>query len=252
MSMSIGAVKIMIMEPTAHLEKRMGTQEDAIKYCTKEETRIVAYAPITKGIPKAPGKRTDLADLAETILGGATIEKLMENDKTAAQLIKYTRGIQYLVSRVQKLNVPVWRALQVYLISGPTGIGKTRFVVQQFITYKHRWVYEHYPKDQIYKLFQMKPLWADHYEGEDILLIDDLKVTSLSVEDILHLLDGYPLQIPIKGGSVWANYTKVVVTADHDFTEAFYGRDQAQIQRRFSHRFICENAEDIAKIPLFE
>jgi len=38
----------------AHWEKRMGTHEDAVKYCTKKETRI--GSPVRKGIPRVIAK----------------------------------------------------------------------------------------------------------------------------------------------------------------------------------------------------
>jgi len=79
-----------------------------------------------------------------------------------------------------------------------------------------------------------------------------VKLTELSIKDMLGLLDGYPLQLPIKGGSVWATYTKVVVTADHDFVENIFGRDKEQIARRITTTYNCMTAEDIMVIPTFE
>lgn len=238
--MTISALKALIQEPTAHLEIRRGSQQAAIDYCTKEETRLVGFAPITWGTKKTPGKRNDLSEIGSAMISGTPLKEIVKDPENAAAVIKYSKGLQFLETRVQKANAQNWRALQVYLIFGPTGIGKTR------------WVYDHYSPDKIYKLFSQKPLWADHYEGEDILLIDDVKDTDWSVKDFLGLLDGYPLQMPVKGGSVWALYTKVVITADHDFIGGITSRDREQLERRVTRKFACETEEDCKNIPLFD
>jgi len=125
--MSLGAFKTLIREPSAHVETRRGTQQQAIDYCTKNETRHPSLLSCTTGVKKSQGKRTDLLDLAESVLNGATMGNLLEDGKSAEMVIKYSKGIQFLMSRIQKKNVLAWRELKVYLICGPTGIGKTRF-----------------------------------------------------------------------------------------------------------------------------
>lgn len=47
---------------TIHIENRRGSQEQAIKYCSKKESQV--EPPITYGIPRRQGARTDLDEIA--------------------------------------------------------------------------------------------------------------------------------------------------------------------------------------------
>jgi len=69
----------------------------------------------------------DLVEIADRVLSGANMESLMADAESTVPLIKYSKGIQFLISRVAKKNCLAWRELKVYMICGPTGIGKTRF-----------------------------------------------------------------------------------------------------------------------------
>lgn len=58
-----------------HLEQRKGTQEQAILYCSKEETRV--EAPVQYGMPKQQGNRSDIDALWESISQGHTAREVL-------------------------------------------------------------------------------------------------------------------------------------------------------------------------------
>lgn len=64
-----------------HLEPRKGTQEQAIKYCQKEESRKEGMSPFFFGQPKKQGARNDLDNMCEAILYGATKLQLLKEFK---------------------------------------------------------------------------------------------------------------------------------------------------------------------------
>lgn len=111
---------------------------------------------------------------------------------------------------------PLHRDVTVYVLYGPAGSGKSR------------WAYDHYPT--LYK----KPVgeWWDGYNGQKCVLLDDF-YGWIKYHDLLHVCDRYPLQVPVKGGFVHAQWDTVVITSneppnrwykDHGLTPALRRR----------------------------
>lgn len=72
-------LKAIFDDNTMHCEPRKGTQEQAIKYATKEDTRHPDCAPMKWGKKKRQGYRSDLDNLAAGVCQGMTkIELLRE------------------------------------------------------------------------------------------------------------------------------------------------------------------------------
>ncbi len=57
---SLKTLKSYFSDDTLHLEKRKGTQSQAISYCSKEETRKSDTLPVALGTPKKQGNRVDI------------------------------------------------------------------------------------------------------------------------------------------------------------------------------------------------
>lgn len=79
--------------PTCHVERRGGTQAEAIAYVTKEETRV--RPPVVYGTPRVShqGQRTDLEDAIELLKAGGL--KRVARDAPAA-FVKYAGGLEKL------------------------------------------------------------------------------------------------------------------------------------------------------------
>lgn len=73
--MTLRQVKDVMEDNTVHAEPRRGTQEQAIRYCTKEATRV--DEPFSFGKPKNQGKRSDIADIMDDIADGSTIKEIL-------------------------------------------------------------------------------------------------------------------------------------------------------------------------------
>jgi hypothetical protein len=76
-------------------------------------------------------------------------------------------------------------------------------------------------------------VWWDGYCGQDAVLIDDFDGW-VPFRTFLQWLDVYPLTLPIKGGFVVANFSRVFITSNLDPTVWFPGVDYAPLLRRFS------------------
>lgn len=156
-------------------------------YCSKEETRV--EGPWRHGNRGAgQGARSDLAVVAEKLANGSSLSTIAKEHPTT--YIKYNKGLAALA---RELYPPTgeYKKKVVWVRYGTTGMGKTR------------WAYTQYPQ-----LFRVPPLqkqavWFDGYVNQEVVLFDDYGLQNkLPWEMLLHITDGYDLQVPVKGGFV--------------------------------------------------
>lgn len=189
-----------------HIEKRRGSQAQAIDYCQKEDTRL--EGPWIIGEPKNQGARTDIESAYEAIRLGKRKREVAEEFTVVD--CKYHRGLDRYRSLVEKDERNEQRDVQVEVYCGRAGSGKSRKAYEE--------------NEDLYKIvFDGKAIWFDGYEGEKCLLIDEF-YGQMPWNFLLQILDRYPLRLPIKGGFTYANWTKVIITSNKSPTE-WYNRD---------------------------
>ena len=197
---------------TVHIEARRGTQQEAIDYCKKEETRAPALLAhelpaeliaAEYGTPKEnrSGERTDLQKMIDEARSGVSLSALRESQSEI--VAKYGKFCADFCADVARASIPAWRQLDVTVLWGHTGMGKTRRV------------YHDHPYPELFKLDPcgIDKLWWDGYEGQDVLLIDDY-YGWISIGNLLNILDGYPLRLSVKGSFTYAAWTKVYITSN--------------------------------------
>lgn len=175
-----------------HLEKRKGTAHEAAIYCKKEDTRKEGEEYHEFGKISKPGKRTDLETIGNAINSGASMASIAT--EYPATFIRYHRGMMALALVNRRSDM---RSLQVKVYWGASGTGKTQAVWRE--------------NPDVYS----KPSgnWWDGYDGQDAILLDDFYGETPYAE-LLRILDVYPLRVPVKGGFVQANWTKVFITSN--------------------------------------
>lgn len=182
--------------PGVHCEMAKGTDEQCIKYCSKEDSKV--SGPFFHGECDSQGKRRDLDELADLLHAGKTTDEIAEEQ--TASYIRYHKGIQAAHQALQRKKTKTFREVTVTVYWGETGTGKTRRC-----------------HDQASDLFApdigANSLWWDGYMGEDAILFDDF-YGQIKISHMLRLLDGYNLAIPIKGGYTSANWTRVYITSN--------------------------------------
>lgn len=187
---SMKYIKNLFDDKTIHLEKRNGTREQARDYC-KKENNYKEFGVWATG----QGFRTDLADITTEIVNGKRINEIMIENPTI--YCKYRNGLKDIQATIDKKNSKEFRKVEVEVISGPTGCGKTRKAME----------------NASYKIEGSQLDWWDGYDMDETIVIDeysnDIKITRL-----LNFLDGYQLRLPIKGGFTYAGYTKVYITTN--------------------------------------
>jgi len=182
--------------PTAHLSTAKGSPSQNKAYCSKEGHFIeVGTCPeITQG------HRSDLDEVAAQAIGGTPISEIAVSHP--ASYIRYNRGI---VALQQAIFKPQMRTINVIVLIGPAGTGKTRYA------------YDHHPIEDIFNLQENQngSLWFDGYNRQPVLLIDDFNGW-INYKVLLNILDRYPFRCQIKGSIVFASWTTVYITSDRE------------------------------------
>lgn len=158
------------------------------------------------------GSRTDWA---------AAIQQLRTDDIVSVidaqpQLAPCIRALERYKSLTLK---PLKRNVEVIVLIGKTGTGKSS------------WAYDHYPE------LYAKPdgQWFDGYSGQKTILLDDY-YGSVSYPVLLKMCDRYPFNAPVKGGYVWAQWDKVIITSNASI-ESWYSAvpDISAFKRRITY-----------------
>jgi len=221
-SVRMATVKRDMASPGVHLEPRKGSRTEARNYCEKDESRIAG--PWSGGTwePDVPGRRSDLSRAKELLDAGCGDVDLA--DECFDVWVKYRNS--FSAYRELKRARPEHRDLRVHILWGPTGTGKT-----------HR-ATEHKPDYWILTRPATKnmPLWFDGYQGQDCVVIDEF-YGWIPFDFLLRFLDKYRLQLSIRGGYVWANFTTVFITSNMDPAQWYPGvppERRAALDRRFT------------------
>lgn len=178
----------------AHWEIMKGTTAQARDYCTKEETRVDGPWETGK-FPDDGGKRSDLIAFAEAIKKNSMSSVF---DTHTHMILKYPRGFQLVSQHFLMKSSSEWRNVNVKVFWGSTGVGKTRLVHET-------------AGSDLYKV-QVYP-WFDGYMGQKSILFDEF-YGQIQVSHMLNLLDGYSLQLGVKGAFTAAAWTQVYITSN--------------------------------------
>lgn len=194
--------------PTAHFEPRRGTQQQAIDYCRKDDTRI--EGPWQFGEPKAQGKRNDLEEIKRKLDSGCSIIQIAEEH--FSDFVRYSKGFrEYKRLKTIKRD---WKT-EVVVYWGPTGAGKSRKA------------YEENPGAH----WKSNSMWWDGYDGHETVVIDEF-YGWLPFNILLRILDRYPLTVETKGGHVEFVAKKIVITSNHRPEDWYKNVDVSPLMRR--------------------
>lgn len=184
-----------------HIEVSRGSADQNKAYCSKTESAI-ADSFFEWGEPMKQGERSDLAQYVDAVKQGADEYTLMsEHTATWAKYHSLANRVRQVVAKRNQADRP----LKVSWLFGAPGTGKTHTALAEARATGQRFFIA--PSLQ----------WFDGYEGEEILIIDDLSPQTFNHhrDFVLRLLDKYPLQLPIKGSFVTAMYTTVYITSNY-------------------------------------
>jgi len=187
-----------------HIEAMAGSVEQAVAYCSKEETRDSdAGFSFTewgerprKGAGAGKGSRSDLSEVCASALRGSTLNDIAKSHPE--QFIKFHSGITALVSATVK---PRRSQTELVWYYGPTGSGKSRTAYSENP--------DAYAKNPGNK-------WWCGYSQESVVILDDYRADFCKFSELLRYADWNPLLVEYKGGTTHFNSKKIIITCpDH-------------------------------------
>ncbi len=197
----------------AHWEIMRGTIKNNVDYCSKSETQVAG--PWQRGDPPRPGKRNDLHDVQDMILKGKSMSKIA--DRHFVVFVKFHRGLEkYRLLKTPPRNSRPY----IFIFWGRSGIGKTRLVRDTFPN----------------AFFKPKNKWWDSYNQQDVVVFDEF-YSWIAFDNILRILDWYPLVLETKGGACQYTTPVHVFTSNTDPRTWYYNQPNSRREALF-RRFI--------------
>lgn len=208
-SKSMSAVKKLLKDNTAHLEKARGSPQENIKYCSKDGEFFFF------GDEPKQGKRTDIAMIKDDLATGANMRTVILNARS-------NQGIQYAKSYMTYHEKKRDYAPEVFWIYGPTGTFKSTLAQQM-------------AKDPHYQ--QESGKWWDGYDAHEDVIINDFTQDFCKYAELLRLLDRYPHRVQVKGGYRSWLAKRIFITCPSHPKEMFgcARQEGRELMRRINH-----------------
>jgi len=219
----------------AHWEPAKGTREQCIAYCNKVQTRHSGNICDTSLQGRATqGKRNDLLEFTLGITRGEITRDEVFSDRPDL-ICKYAKGLSELFNWRARLDRQGDRELDVRVLWGDAGVGKTRYA------------YASSEPEDVFILNKSNSgnLWWDNYEGQRTLIIDDF-YGWVEHSTLLRILDRYPFRLEIKGSTTWAAWKQVYITSNRHpstwYSKSFDWTEDMALQRRLDRIFECRKS----------
>lgn len=206
------------------LKPRRGTQHQARVYCMKEDSRL--EGPWEYGTLKNQGARADLEAVKTDIDKGMPMRQIVdEHFHTCARYMNFFRS--YKRMREPQRD---W-VMEIYIILGPSGTGKTRFARDAFPG----------------AYWKPHGKWWDNYDGHDVVVVDEMYGNRFSFTELLNLMDRYPHSVEIKGGTVEFT-SKTLVFTSNQLPEDWYDPQRTHQHMRWEENPLKRRIDEFAQI----
>lgn len=212
-----------------YVDKRRGTVKQAVNYAQKDDTRVKGTSPVVFGeinMRESQGKREDLLDLRKMVDAGLTVDEILLED-VEGKAARYVGWLDRLVAArdAKKMGERLVRDLHCTFIWGKTGVGKTRYALEQaralgkvarIVDYSHPW---------------------DMVDIDTAAIICDEYNEQLPLSELLTILEGYgasPMRARYRNR--WPNYSQVYVLSNIALND-MYSAESLERRRALFRRF---------------
>jgi len=188
------AAALDLLPAGCHLEGAKGDAASNQKYCKKEEHWQDWGAP-----KPGRGHRTDMEDIRVALDGGADMREISQD--YFGQYVRYHRGFEKYQSLHQRSSVRTTLVLRWFY--GPTGSGKTTTLMEMVDGRDAFWL-ETTPTGT----------WWNGYDGEDIVVMDELRAGWFPHNVLLRILQSAPYRAPCHGAKVNLCCSQIFITTN--------------------------------------
>lgn len=200
--------------PEAHIQVAHGSVTDNITYIKKAgkwehtdkaETRIEGSYEEWGIPPKQKGNNQDMAELFQLIKDGYSDSEIFEINNDYIREVDRISKVRatILIDRFKNTR----RNMHVVYISGATGTGKTRSVLDT------------HGDSNVYRVSDYQHPF-DYYNCQPVICFDEFR-SSLKLSDILNYCDIYPIQLPSRYSNKVACYETVYIISNWNLEEQF-------------------------------
>lgn len=166
-------------------------------------------------------KKARTAKWRDQIKSGVDVIDLIDTESGA---LLHLRQLRMYQSEIRRRAIPAWRDVVTTVIFGPPGSGKTRYCMDVC------------PDAHLQHMNNAE--WWPGYNGQPSVVMDDF-AAQYPITRMLNLLDGYKLNLPIKGGFEPAAFTQVMITSNINPTDWYVPQaghlHLAALARRIDH-----------------
>lgn len=188
-----------------------GTPQQNFIYCSKQKVLLEIGER-----PKGQGKRSDIENVKEMVKAGADIKDIWDAAGSFQSFKMAQIGIA-LHSKRRNWVPKVW------WLWGESGSGKTRKAAEMF-------------PDAWWSGESLK--WWQGYNGQRDIILDDMRTSTTPFHVLLRILDRYPFEVEVKGGSQQLLAENIVITCPAPPDRLFeHEADEniVQLLRRITH-----------------
>jgi len=178
---------------------RNSTKTACRTYCSKPDTRI-SETFYEVGEFTEQGNRSDLAKIIGFLDDGVPLQSVRK--QFPVQCVMYAKQLkEYEQSLIHEQQEENFRELKINYIWGATGTGKTKYLVDKY-GYKN-----------IYRVKFYDGRAFDGYDNQKVLVLDEFR-SLFKIADMLHFLDGHPVDLPCRYHDRVACYTEVYIVSN--------------------------------------
>lgn len=200
----------------AHMEKRLGTRDQARDYCMKDDTRVEGPWEIGDFGSGGQGRRKDLLKLKERALTEDVSNVILSNDVSNFQQMRF-------VEHLQKYRRPYEGPRNIRYYYGASGTNKSRTAVSEANETS-----EDYNEISYYNGY-----WIG-YNGSSKVIINDLRA-NVPLNEILKITDRYKIYLNVKGSVLPWMAKDIWITCDRSPEELYRAEaEKGQLTRRIT------------------